>query len=126
MPAFVQEAYSLLKSSIIHVEQEDIDFDDADIDAEIAAADAAEAADTQQQSSSQANGTPFDDPSTPTPHQNGATPQQLAATPQPQTQQQKRKMRITHDKYTTMQELIVLHVASVEQQTGTGVERTKI
>ncbi|QRV80610.1 DNA replication licensing factor MCM2/3/5 family pretein [Ceratobasidium sp. AG-Ba] len=126
VPAFVQEAYSLLKSSIIHVEQEDIDFDDADIDAEIAAADAAEAADTQQQSSSQANGTPFDDPSTPTPHQNGATPQQLAATPQPQTQQQKRKMRITHDKYTTMQELIVLHVASVEQQTGTGVERNDL
>ncbi|KAG8711265.1 MCM DNA helicase complex subunit mcm6, partial [Ceratobasidium sp. 395] len=126
VPAFVNEAYSLLKSSIIHVEQDDIDFDDADLDMDVdaaaAAADAAEAAD-----SSLANGTTDESlamPSSPIPHQNGSTPHQLAATPQPQTQpqQQKRKMRITHDKYTTMQELIVLHVASVEQATGTGVE----
>lgn len=121
----MHEAYSLLKSSIIHVEQDDIDFDDADLDAEIAAADAVEAADTQQ-SSTLANETTdesLDFPSTPTPHQNGSTPHQLASTPQPPTQQQqKRKMRITHDKYTTMQELIVLHVASVEQATGTGIE----
>ncbi|KAG9079940.1 MCM DNA helicase complex subunit mcm6 [Ceratobasidium sp. 370] len=123
IPAFVHEAYSLLKSSIIHVEQDDIDFDDADLDmdAAAAAADAAEAAD-----SSLANGTTTDEslpmPSSPTPYQNASTPHQLASTPQPQPQPQKRKMRITHDKYTTMQELIVLHVASVEQATGTGIE----
>ncbi|KAG8703276.1 MCM DNA helicase complex subunit mcm6, partial [Ceratobasidium sp. 423] len=100
IPAFVNEAYNLLKSSIIHVEQDDVDFDDPDLemdmDAAAAAADAAQEADSM-------------DPSTPAP------------APETQTQP-KRKMRITHDKYTQMQELIVLHVAEVEQATGTGIE----
>lgn len=128
LPPFVHEAYTLLKSSIIHVEQDDIDFDDPDLemdlDAAAAATDAAEAAD--QSSSLAANETNTDSlamPSSPTPGQSASTPAQLASTPQPQAQPQpKRKMRITHDKYTTMQELLVLHVASVEQATGTGIE----
>ncbi|KAF8599861.1 MCM-domain-containing protein [Ceratobasidium sp. AG-I] len=125
LPAFVHEAYTLLKSSIIHVEQDDIDFDDAeiddiDMDAAAAAADAAEAADQTASSS-------LPMPSSPTPH-DPSTPSmnQLASTPQPQTQQQKRKTRITHDKYTMMQELIVLHVAGVEQGTGSGVEGSEL
>ncbi|KAF8753868.1 MCM OB domain [Rhizoctonia solani] len=104
IPEFVNEAYSLLKSSIIHVEQDDVDFDDADLemdmDAAAAAADAAQEADSM-------------DPSTPVPIPNTQT----------QTQSQpKQKMRITHDKYSQMQELIVLHIAEVEQATGTGIE----
>ncbi|CAE6491228.1 unnamed protein product [Rhizoctonia solani] len=102
IPAFVNEAYSLLKSSIIHVEQEDVDFDDPDLamdeEAAAAAADAAQEADSM-------------DPSTPAP------------LPDTQTQtQQKKKMRITADKYNQMQELVVLHIAEVEQATGAGVE----
>ncbi|GAB1524846.1 MCM DNA helicase complex subunit mcm6 [Rhizoctonia solani] len=104
IPEFVNEAYSLLKSSIIHVEQDDVDFDDADLemdmDAAAAAADAAQEADSM-------------DPSTPVPIPNTQT----------QTQSQpKQKMRITHDKYSQMQELIVLRIAEVEQATGTGIE----
>ncbi|CAE7154303.1 unnamed protein product [Rhizoctonia solani] len=100
IPAFVNEAYNLLKSSIIHVEQDDVDFDDPDLEMDMeaaaAAADAAQEADTM-------------DPSTPTP------------STQPQTQP-KRKMRITADKFSQMRELIVLHVAEIEQATGTGIE----
>ncbi|CAE6454157.1 unnamed protein product [Rhizoctonia solani] len=100
IPAFVNEAYNLLKSSIIHVEQDDVDFDDPDLEMDLEAA--AAAADAAQEADSM-------DPSTPTP------------APETQTQT-KRKMRITHDKYTQMQELIVLHVAEVEQASGNGIE----
>jgi DNA replication licensing factor MCM6 len=31
-PAFVREAYSLLRQSIIHVEQDDIDFDEEELE----------------------------------------------------------------------------------------------
>lgn len=90
-----------------------------DMDAAAAAADAAEAADQEASSSLPAPSSPTPhDPSTPSMHQ-------LAATPQPQPQA-KRKTRITHDKYTTMQELIVLHVAGVEQATGAGVEGSEL
>jgi DNA replication licensing factor MCM6 len=122
----VHEAYTLLKSSIIHVEQDDIDFDDPDLDMDMdAAAAATDAAEAADESSNPTNGS-LAMPSSPTPYQNGATPQQLASTPQPQSQPQRRKTRITHDKYTTMQELIVLHIASVEQATGTGIEGSEL
>lgn len=105
----------LLKSSIIHVEQEDVDFDDADLDMDVeAAAAAADAAQAADESLGLANG--GSSQSLPVPF----TPDR-DATPQPQPQP-KRKMRISHDKYVTMQELIVLHVAEMEQATGTGIE----
>jgi DNA replication licensing factor MCM6 len=93
-----------------------------DMDAAAAATNAAEAAD---ESSNPTNGS-FAMPSSPTPYQNGATPQQLASTPQPQSQPQRRKTRITRVKYMTMQELIVLHIALVEESTGTGVEGSEL
>jgi DNA replication licensing factor MCM6 len=85
-----------------------------DMDAAAAAADAAQEAD---HGSGFTNGTSSQ--SLPMP---SSPPQHDPATPQPQQPPQKRKMRITHDKYVMMQEYIVLHVADVEQVTGTGIE----
>ncbi|KAG8774392.1 MCM DNA helicase complex subunit mcm6 [Ceratobasidium sp. 428] len=73
VPPFVNEAYLLLKSSIIHVQQDNSDLDDADLDMNVnAAAVAADAAEACDESLAM--------PSSPIPHRNGSTPHQLAAT----------------------------------------------
>jgi DNA replication licensing factor MCM6 len=38
----------------------------------------------------------------------------------------KRRMVITHDKYMTLQSLIVLHLSAVERETGRGVDRDEL
>jgi DNA replication licensing factor MCM6 len=38
----------------------------------------------------------------------------------------KRRMVITHDKYMTLQSLIVLHLAAVERETGKGIDRDEL
>jgi DNA replication licensing factor MCM6 len=38
----------------------------------------------------------------------------------------KRRMVITHDKYMTLQSLIVLHLAAVERETGRGIDRDEL
>jgi DNA replication licensing factor MCM6 len=38
----------------------------------------------------------------------------------------RRRMVITHDKYMTLQSLIVLHLSSVERETGKGLDRDEL
>lgn len=141
-PAFVREAYSLLRQSIIHVEQDDIDFDEEELegerdgdrrprvdqeeesqDVEMSAAEVA-AMDETEQSYNEASGsgpgglhgaTSSDQP----------TSRAASAAPAP-APRPKRRMVITHDKYMTLQSLIVLHLSQVERETGKGVDRDEL
>ncbi|KAG8737687.1 hypothetical protein FRC10_007941 [Ceratobasidium sp. 414] len=119
--AFGHKAYLLLNSSSIHVEQADIGFaDDPDLDMDAAAAG------TDSTLADRTTGESLPTPSFLTPNQDSSTPHRLASTPQPQLQPQpqKRKTRITHDKHTTMQELIAFHVALVERLRAQGSKET--
>jgi len=131
-PTFVREAYSLLRQSIIHVEKDDINLDEEDD------ADAGEAAATLGQSAGtdgdmdvdmddsgvtsptrRPGGSHPTVPSSPTSTSRVESfqPQPLRlTTPAPQVE--KRKLKITHDKYMTMQSLIVLHLSEVERIHG--------
>ncbi|KAJ6485132.1 MCM2/3/5 family-domain-containing protein [Mycena vitilis] len=139
-PAFVREAYSLLRQSIIHVEQDDIDFDEEELEGErgdarpkTTADDGDDNEDGQDIEMSAAEMEAMDE-------------MEASSLPVPQQQQQpsadsesdqvdasvgdqapppapKRRMIITHDKYMTLQSLIVLHIASQERETGLGVPR---
>jgi DNA replication licensing factor MCM6 len=135
-PAFVKEAYSLLKQSIIHVEKDDVNLDEDDEDgrlggAQPSAADSERAGDVEMEtggmtSPSGGAGTSYPVPSSPTsPSRSGIVqPRPLnLMTPQPAPAATKRKLKITHDKYMTMQSLIVLHLSEVERSTGRGEER---
>ncbi|BEJ12361.1 hypothetical protein CspHIS471_0208210 [Cutaneotrichosporon sp. HIS471] len=121
-PNIVKEAYSLLRQSIIHVEQDDLDLDDdddvemngnganghgptpgpsggdeaMDEDEDAAQIAALEAAESSHQAATASNGTP--------------APAQ-------------RRIRITYDKYMEIMNLCVLHLSDIERTTGKGVER---
>ncbi|CAA7260110.1 unnamed protein product [Cyclocybe aegerita] len=136
-PAFVREAYSLLRQSIIHVEHDAIDFDEEELEGERKdgaqvddsedvqmTADALEAADEssvpvrihvagrQAQavgSSSRAGSVvPGTEPAAPPP-------------PLP-----KRRMIISHDKYIELQSMIVLYLSEQETKTGQGTDREEL
>jgi DNA replication licensing factor MCM6 len=44
----------------------------------------------------------------------------------PQPDVPRRRMIITHDKYMTLQSLIVLHLSSTERETGRGIDRDEL
>lgn len=132
-PAFVREAYSLLRQSIIHVEQDDIDFDEEDteiaretVQPKMSEDDSQDVAmsggDTEmtEQTYAEQSGT------------DGSTSTQVQGLVTPKTPQNdgptssKRRMVITHDKYMTLQSLIVLHLAAVERETGKGIDRDEL
>jgi hypothetical protein len=137
-PAFVREAYSLLRQSIIHVEQDDIDFDEeeavttrGDIQQPKASQD-----DSQDVPMSGGDDTEMTDPMYAEP---SGTDGSMSTEPQgpmtPKAPQYdtgdghvsaKRRMVITHDKYMTLQSLIVLHLAAVERETGRGIDRDEL
>lgn len=136
-PAFVREAYSLLRQSIIHVEQDDIDFDEeetattrGDIKPK------ASEDDSQDVAMSGGDDTEMTDPMYAEPSgTDGSTstePQGLMAPKTPQYDagngptSAKRRMVITHDKYMTLQSLIVLHLAAIERETGRGIDRDEL
>ena len=143
MPAFVREAYSLLRQSIIHVEQDDIDIDeeetdnanrtttgaavpdntDNDLDQDVAMSTEVEGTDPtgpgaatsdHGQTSSTRVAQSSSQPS-------GATLGDTAAPAPP-----KKRMIITHDQYITLQSMIVLHLTQVERETGRGVDRDEL
>ena len=145
-PAFVREAYTLLRQSIIHVEQDDIDFDEEELEGE-------REGDRRPRASSHVNGEDSQDVDmsglqsgmdTDGFHESGANgsagqnvdtssaaPSRAASmAPQPQQAPEqakpKRRMVITHDKYVTLQSLIVLHLSQVERETGRGVDRDEL
>ncbi|OXH40157.1 minichromosome maintenance protein 6 [Cryptococcus neoformans] len=132
-PAIVREAYSLLRQSIIHVEQDDISFDDEDEDnrpngpnghggpsgddemdedpqlssADLAALDEAESSYRRTSSAQQQE-------------------QQARETSVATTQPSKRKMRITYNQYMEIMNLCVLYLSEVERDSGTGVDREEL
>jgi DNA replication licensing factor MCM6 len=138
-PAIVREAYSLLRQSIIHVEQDDIQFEDDEDDmppidemdedaidmADAAALDQAEA--SFQQTSSGANGS------------SSAPVAESSATPVPSAP--KKKLRISYNRYMEIMNLwyveghrkdprwqagSVLHLSEIERESGTGVDRDEL
>ncbi|KAF8897783.1 MCM2/3/5 family-domain-containing protein [Infundibulicybe gibba] len=140
-PAFVREAYSLLRQSIIHVEQDDIDIDEeepkgtehdggpaADMDdtddVSMSAAEI-EAMDQMEESSIpvRLRGTPTPAPAASSSSQPAtAHVHETHAPPAPA----KRRMVITHDKYMQLQNLIVLHLSATEQATGAGIDKDEL
>ena len=136
-PAFVKEAYSLLRQSIIHVEKDDVNLDEEDDSGGAAPAATVEGnAETDGTMdvdmdadglTSPSRGLGTSHPTIPTspgsPSRGGTfQPQPLRlTTPAPQVE--KKKLKITHDKYMTMQSLIVLHLSEVERTHGRGEER---
>ena len=136
-PAFVREAYSLLRQSIIHVEQDDIDFDEEEAvatrgdiqpkaseddsqDVAMSGGDDTEMTDPMYAEPSGTDGSMSTEPQgpiTPKPPQHDTGDGHVSA---------KRRMVITHDKYMTLQSLIVLHLAAVERETGRGIDRDEL
>ncbi|KAF9077066.1 MCM2/3/5 family-domain-containing protein [Rhodocollybia butyracea] len=134
-PVYVREAYTLLRQSIIHVEQDDIDFDEEELEGERerpaapdTSTDAAEESQdiemsgVDQSEESQQIEAGIVDPSTatatagPSSHTN-----QPAAAAAPSAA--KRRMVISHDKYITLKSLIVYHLSEVERETHQGLDR---
>ncbi|KAF7432668.1 MCM DNA helicase complex subunit mcm6 [Pleurotus ostreatus] len=142
-PAFVREAYTLLRQSIIHVEQDDIDFDeeelegergdarpkatapadefDAENDVEMSAAEI----EAMQEIENSLGGDPA--PAQPTSDSAAAMSSGAgASTDTPAPAPPKPRMIITYDQYITLQSLIVMHLSKVEQETGNGLDRDEL
>ncbi|KAF9241885.1 MCM2/3/5 family-domain-containing protein [Melanogaster broomeanus] len=140
-PAFVREAYTLLRQSIIHVEQDDIDFDEEELegergvrgnaaqtadgveesqDVEMSAAEM-EAMDQMEESSLGLN--PMATSSGVGPSSTSRAGSVFQAAPLTPAPLPKRRMVITHDKYMTLQSLVVLHLSATERETGRGIDR---
>lgn len=148
VPAFVREAYSLLRQSIIHVDQDDIDFDEEELegeregdrgrrsaevdaedsqDVEMSAAEM-EAMDEMEESSMGVDGFGHNTEANPGPSSShagstvaGGAAHPVAAAPAP-----KRRMVITHDKYMALQSLVVFHLSATERDTGKGIDRDEL
>lgn len=147
-PAFVREAYNLLRQSIIHVELDDIDFDEEELEGErnraqdqrerqqqqsgtedVDMSGAADATDRLDESYNEAAG-----PSSPTRARGAGA--QLAASPAPGTTPvpesasvpaaPRRKMKITHDRYEQLKSLVVYYILESEKATHHGKEREEL
>ncbi|KAF7307455.1 DNA helicase [Mycena indigotica] len=137
-PSMVREAYSLLRQSIIHVEQDDIDFDEEELRGERGDAPRPTATNdgqTQDETDGDVEMSMDDTDGHSIPvttihrqapvasSESDPTNASTSDQPQPGPAPPKRRMIITHDQFITLQSLIVLHVSSVEQETGLGVDR---
>lgn len=74
-------------------------------------------------SPTRAGGTRAQLATSPAPH---TTPAPGSEQPAPQQAQPKRKMKITHDKYVQLQNLVVLHLKDHEARTGQGIDRDEL
>ncbi|KAG2013352.1 ATP dependent DNA helicase [Coprinopsis cinerea AmutBmut pab1-1] len=138
-PAMVREAYSLLRQSIIHVEQDDIDFDEEELEGEregrndrnedddMYGDDVQMAEETQDMDESsippvrQASIAPAGGAAARPSSEAGTAGAQPAA--QAPAKPRKKHMKITHDQYVQLQSLIVLHLSAHEQSTGKGMDK---
>ena len=138
-PAFVREAYSLLRQSIIHVEQDDIDFDEEELQGERDRDQQAETqASAEESQDVEMSGTMDESEHTigdSTTAVGGPSSQRTptasrapssAPEPAPPPAHPKRRMIITHDKYMQLQSLIVYHLSQVERETGKGLDRDEL
>ncbi|KAA1466637.1 MCM-domain-containing protein [Dentipellis sp. KUC8613] len=135
-PAFVREAYSLLRQSIIHVEQDDIDFDEEELEGEREAVQPQQseqdsqdvemaAADTTDPTDGSYDQSGGDGPTSPHPDSTSRAQSMAASVTQPSSAP-KQRMVITHDKYMALQSLIVHRVAESERTEGRGMDRDDI
>lgn len=143
-PAFVREAYTLLRQSIIHVEQDDIDFDEEELEGErgangnaVQAANGLDESQDVEMSSAEIEAMDAAEESSlglsRVATSSGAGPSSssragsaLPEAPAPAPPQPRRRMIITHDKYMTLQSLVVLHISATEQETGQGIDRDEL
>lgn len=133
----MREAYSLLRQSIIHVEQDDIDFDEEEAattrgdlqpkaseddsqDVPMSGGDDTEMTDPMYTEQSGTDGSMSTEP------QGSMTPKAPQHDIGDGHASAKRRMVITHDKYMTLQSLIVFHLAAVERETGRGIDRDEL
>lgn len=98
-PAFVREAFSLLRSSIISVEKDDIEVDEEDEDVQ-----------------------PPDDGE----QQDGDSPMADGEEGTPAPAQGRTRTKITYDNYMAMLNILVQRVNADEQATGEGVEHEEL
>lgn len=112
VPAFVKEAYDLLRQSIVTVEKDDIEVDDEDTGADVESG-------QQDQEQGQGQGLGHDSYHDAM-DEDDADHDTLAAAPQPQPTQKKTK--ITYDKYMRILNILVRRVNEDEQSAGEGVE----
>lgn len=104
-PAFVAEAYDLLRQSIIRVDVDDIEVpDDEEVPADAGAAESEGANDVESRDASPA-------PAAATPGENGAAPKKTA---------------ITYEKYVAMMNLIVHKIANSERTENKELTATEI
>ncbi|TFY78767.1 hypothetical protein EWM64_g5246 [Hericium alpestre] len=135
-PAFVREAYGLLRQSIIHVEQDDIDFDEEELEGERGDHPRTSEQDSQDvemsgvqttdpTDQSYNDSTVIDGPSSS--HDPTSTPraQSMAAEEAPPSAP-KRRMVITHDKYMTLRSLLIRRLAESERDEGKGMDRDEL
>lgn len=145
-PSFVNEAYSLLRQSIIHVDQDDIDFDDDALPGTevLAAVDAIEAehnARQDQQQQQQSSSLPAEPDSLDAqagsmtqPRLSSVQPGSSSTQPtttggpssEPAQPQPKPKMKITYDEFMSVRTLVLLELAERERTTGKGMNRDDI
>ncbi|KIY73986.1 mis5 protein [Cylindrobasidium torrendii FP15055 ss-10] len=142
LPNFVNEAYSLLRQSIIHVEHDDIDVDDDDDDdGDDGAPPAPPAAPRPPQSSQDQdvemsgdledsqdfmNDDPGVPPAPPTPRGSGSgqpTDHTTPAPDAPPAKKEKKRLVITNDKFVELRSLIILKLESEEAKSGEGMDR---
>lgn len=128
----------MLRQSIIHVEHDNIDFDEEELAGERPREPAtAEDADAEGDEDVEMSGVieeSQEDESQPQTVGGSSTgavaatssSQQQGAAPQPAAAPAKRKMVITHDKYMTLQSMIVMHLSHIENETGKGVDRDEL
>ena len=134
-PGFVREAYALLKQSIIHVEQDDIDFDEeepqnpeggADPGGESSQDVEMSGADMDTTDAAFSESVPITNAATAGSSAGALTSSPRGHTDQVLPAQPKRRMVITHDKFVQLQSLIILHLSQVEQATGKGVDKEEL
>jgi DNA replication licensing factor MCM6 len=111
-PAMVREAHALLRQSIIHVEQDDISFDEEDEveNAAVAAASSAMETDAADLAALEAVESSYN--AATSAHDSSAAPAS-------------RKTTITYNRYMEMMTMVVLHVSDMERTSG-GVERSEL
>lgn len=123
----------MLRQSIIHVEQDDVDFDEDESKNPEGGADEStqdvemSGADMDTTDASFSESAPITNVATA-----GSSAGALTSSPRGGQADlvppgpPKRRMVITHDKFVQLQSLIVLHLSQVEQATGKGVDREEL
>ena len=112
-PAFVREAYSLLRQSIIHVEKDDVEMGEEDEDEDDDAPPPGEDGDQ-----------PMGD-APPASSQAGPSSPSRLPTPAP-APKKKKKVTVSYEKYTAMANLLLTHLSNVERDTNAGLPRSEV